>query len=1279
MCTWFLVAVTACGVSFAQTGGSSEYRVYQLQHKPVDDVQKMLADLLSEWGDQTQLVADARSNRILLSGPEKAHSIARELIESVDRAAVSPSTTKPVVRTYPCPGGRLAEVAADLRWQFSGRGDVRVSADADSAQLLVLAPPEVHKTIPEKLVAIRAGMSAAVTSSPTNAGTPPQGRFVSIPRGRIDRIEADLRKLLGNRLRPRTDRAPGQPQYWIVNRTGPIGELLIDRQHSGLVVFGTAALASQVEKLVEVLDTPGSVAGRALRVVPLRNADPAKVQQAYEAFRAGYKASPDASDGFLPGRLPHPQSLDQGSAIPHFGIQQVSYLFQESGGSSAAPAASGSANAGSSGTDSGGGEQIENVGVDVEIESLPDLDVIIVRGRERDVEEINRIIEEIERLSAEAEPQIEIYPLRHVAGDKLVEIVNQVNEQLIGGRQGSVSVTPLLKPNALLLIGWGEAVRAVKELIGKLDRPVEPATQFRIFPLAHAPAATIGPTIEQFLGGRGGLGPEIRVTVDPRTNSLLVYASHRDMEEVQALVQRLDTDSSQAVTRARIFKLENSLASDLAATLQGAIDSARGGGTAAEKSATLELLTFDGQGQQLLRSGILSEVEVTPDIHTNRIIVSGPADSMDLIAALIEQLDTPAAVSQIKVFRVINGDANSLALMLRGLLPSASGSAYGPQLTGAEGEASLVPVRFAVETRTNSIIATGSPGDLAIIEALLLRFDAEETQQRVNIVYRLRNAPATEVANSISLFLRSERQVQLAAPGAANPFQQIESEVIVVPEPVSNALIISATPRFFEDIRDLVEQIDAEPPQVVIQVLIVEVWLNDIDEFGVELGLQDSLLFDRSLLGNLLTTVETIQQSTPSGIILATADVIQAASSEPGYNFNNQALGNSGSDKALSSSSLLGGQGLSHFGVGRTNTDLGYGGLVLSASSESVSVLVRALQESRRLDVLSRPQIMTLDNQPAFIQVGKRVPRITGSTISTRGQINNIVLENVGLILGVTPRISPDGTVVMELDAEKSELDPNEGIPISVSTNGVPIFSPVINLATAQTTVSAPSGETVVIGGMITKNTAMTRRRVPYLADIPLLGHLFRFDSDVTRRSELLIILTPHVVRNMQDADRIKQIETDRIDWCLADVHAVHGPVGVRQEAVVYPDLNPRGIISAPVDESDGTQQHLQFSRPLESIPAPVPAPGVPALPPRAPAPGPPPVVQPLEEDSSNNKQIDSGRGQTVRASLPPTSGYRPPNVGYPQVANRPGATQNPAVRLPPTEPPVQSGETIYR
>ena len=267
--------------------------------------------------------------------------------------------------------------------------------------------------------------------------------------------------------------------------------------------------------------------------------------------------------------------------------------------------------------------------------------------------------------------------------------------------------------------------------------------------------------------------------------------------------------------------------------------------------------------------------------------------------------------------------------------------------------------------------------------------------------------------------------------------------MIIVPELASNSLVVSATPRYYKDVKELIEQLDERPPMVLIQVMIAEVQLNNTDEFGIQLGLQDSVLFDRSLLSDVITNTTTTTQTAASTV--SNTQVISATQS-PGYNFNNQALGNNGSTSALANAAKVGTQGLTDFSLGRVNNDLNFGGFIFSASSNSVNILLRALQEKRKLEVLSRPQVMALDGQTGLVQVGQRVPRITATSLTQFGQTNSIVYEPVGIILQVTPRISPDGLVVMQIGAEKSEVGIEaEGIPISVSASGQIVRAPRIN------------------------------------------------------------------------------------------------------------------------------------------------------------------------------------------------------------------------------------------
>ena len=1169
-----------------QASTEAQYRSYPLTHASSADVEQMLADLLRDVDSTAHIVVDSRKNQLLVRGSETVQRIARRLVESVDRppvatpAAATPAVEEPVLKPYECPRGQLESIADRLRSLYGERSGVRVAALTDRSQLLVLALPETHDIIARQLrsweTADRYKTPRAALATQTTAEAPQQpaqsaqsqtaDQFVRIVHTTIDRIESMLRTLLGKRL---TAGARIEPDYRFVNAAGREVHLTIDRRRHGFAVSGDRKLVGQFGRLLSTLDSRPETGDRKVRVVPVLRADPAKIKQAVDAYRSNRRPDPShAPEG--PPRNPVDPDQGQGpSAVLPLdaqsrldrpdGIRQVA--FQQDAADAQPP-------------NDGQPLDVRELGGDVEMETLPDLDVIILRGRDGDVEEITRIIEEIERLSVETEPAIEIYYLEHVRGESLETIINEISQDLIGGRQGRVSITPLVKPNALLLIGWGEAVKAVKELIRKLDQPVQPTTQFRVFRLQHAPATTVQTTVQQFFTGRTGLGPRVQVTADARTNSLVVEAAPRDMSEVETLVKQLDTGHADAVNQARVFRLKNSLATDVSQILTTAI-AAAAGGTGAQKSAVLELLTVDAEGERILKSGILSEVQITPDPRTNTLLISAPEESMDLLEALVRQLDErPSETSQIKVFRVTNGDATNLVRVLQSLLPGQTGGTSVPQLPSAEGETSLVPVRFAVDIRTNSIVATGAIGDLEIIEALLLRLDEEGFLDRENTVYRLRNAPALDVARAITEYLQRERDVERAAPGAESPFEQIESVVVVVPEPVSNALILSATPKYFEKIMKLVEELDAPPPQVMIQVLIAEVTLDDTDEFGVEFGFQDSILFNRSLLDNIEKLSQTV--SNP-GQPQVTSETIISQEGVPGFNFNStQPLGNN----VGKSREGLAGQGLSNFALGRMNSELGFGGLVLSASNESISVLIRALQESGRLEILSRPQVLTLDNQPAFIQVGQRVPRIIGTTVNQTGQVNTVQLENVGLILGVTPRISPDGTVVMDIDAEKSDLGPeSDGIPVSISSTGEVIRSPRVNIATAQTTVSAADGQTIVLGGMITKSKSELTRRVPYLADVPVLGHMFRYDSTINLRAELIIIMTPRIVQDAEDHERLKYVESARMHWCAGDVHELHGdpsfchsggcPICDGQIPVIYPDVDPSGMQPDRMDADD--------------------------------------------------------------------------------------------------------------
>ncbi|MCA9113792.1 MAG: hypothetical protein KDA79_01815 [Planctomycetaceae bacterium] len=899
---------------------------------------------------------------------------------------------------------------------------------------------------------------------------------------------------------------------------------------------------------------------------------------------------------------------------------------------------------------------IESLRGEVSVEALEELGVLILRGNEADVDSVMRVIRQLEVLGQGTVPEIHLLLLKNVNSESLAALLTSVYEELAGIRTSGtnttrrVAVLPVVKPNAVLIIAAAAEMDAVLELASELDRPVDPATELEVFSLRHAVAEQVLELLNEFYEERPGLGTRIRFVADVRTNSVIVQGRPADLQEVGTLIRRIDKGKSGAVSRMRIVPLQHAVADELALVLTSAMQSilgaqststAGGGGnlggaagaagTISEelrqgRSAVLEFFSTDGEARKLLRSGLLTDIRITPEPRTNSLLIAAPDVSHKLMVELIRQLDRPAtAVAEIKVFTLANSDAAAMVPLLESLFQQQEGGQGlpGVQLAGAEAAGSgLIPLRFSVDPRTNSIIASGGVESLQIVEAVLLRLDESDIRQRKNTVVKLKNSPVVEVAAAINTFLTSQRDLAQVDPELVSSTELLEREIIVVPEAVSNSLLISATPRYYDEILRLVGRLDEPPAQVIIQALLVEVELQNTDEFGVEIGFQDSVLFDRGITAadELLTIAQTT--TSPNGVQTTTQQVV-SQSATPGFLFNNQPLGNN----INANPGKVGTQGLSDFSLGRVNGDLGFGGLVLSASSEAVSVLLRALAAQRTVHILSRPQIRTLDNQLAQIQVGQQVPVVDGVTVTATGVTNPLIRQdNAGIILTVTPRISPDGTIVMETVAEKSQFS-GAGVPIFTdAATGNVIESPIKDITTARATVAVPNGQTIVLGGMITKTNDTLSRKVPWLGDLPVIGTAFRYDGTTSRRTELLIFLTPRIIRHDLDSEFIKQVEIERMHFLLDEAEEMHGPIlAAPAEPGLSPEVCPPGTIHPGAGQPfPGASQAPEFLPGFgtEMAPTPQPETSIPqrSLPGNVPA---APPGQPL----SPGQQLPAGPG----------------------------------------------------
>jgi len=470
----------------------------------------------------------------------------------------------------------------------------------------------------------------------------------------------------------------------------------------------------------------------------------------------------------------------------------------------------------------------------------------------------------------------------------------------------------------------------------------------------------------------------------------------------------------------------------------------------------------------------------------NILMITDTSRSMKRLMELISVFDTDALAKQrVRVFPIENARASDLVKDLQQIF-----SAYSLS------EKSTA-VRFLPIERLNSILAiSGNPSVYPQVQEWLEKLDKPQPKAGIqNFVYKVENGTAENLAMVLSSLYGTSRPTArggAGAPGAtgglggagimggggtagaaAPPLGgaggeisvaasggAFQASVRIVPDLVNNALLIQASAQDYETIRETLKQLDIIPRQVLIEAKVFEVDLTGALAFGVEAFLQQRSQANRSLLG---------QFSTAGG----------SGFPNPGLSFSTGTL------------------------VGRARELL----LFLNA------------QENRgRTRVLSAPTILASDNMPAHIQVGAEVPILTSQGVVPGAQAggsslftNTIQQRDTGVILSVTPRINPSGMVSMQVQQEVSSPQP----PAAGGPN-----SPSILKRSVSTQVTVKDGETIALGGIISENRIYSKSRVPLLGDIPGIGLLFGSTSYSVSRTELIVLLTPRV---MQDLDQIQQ------------------------------------------------------------------------------------------------------------------------------------------------------------
>jgi general secretion pathway protein D len=318
-----------------------------------------------------------------------------------------------------------------------------------------------------------------------------------------------------------------------------------------------------------------------------------------------------------------------------------------------------------------------------------------------------------------------------------------------------------------------------------------------------------------------------------------------------------------------------------------------------------------------------------------------------------------------------------------------------------------------------------------------------------------------------------------------NLLADLAGQVEIVADADTNSLLVLTATKYEETVRGIIADLDRPVPQVLIKCLIAEVTHDRSDDLGL----------DFSIL-NL-----------SKGLTVGS---------------NNGNVGAEGGTGAITSSS---------------------GGLAVNLVEGSVTTTLHALAVAGKMDVLSRPYILTSDNQEANILVGQNVPFISNTRTDATGNIiNTVQYQDVGIILDVTPHINADGLVVMDVNPEISDISAQT---IQIQGGPNPVNQPIFDSRSASTHVGVRDGNTIVIGGLMQDKKTQTINKVPILGDIPYLGLLFQRDQVLKEKTELLIFLTPHVA---QDPVNLPPMSADE----MKGIHLTPGAVqpGTFQEQI---------------------------------------------------------------------------------------------------------------------------------
>lgn len=513
----------------------------------------------------------------------------------------------------------------------------------------------------------------------------------------------------------------------------------------------------------------------------------------------------------------------------------------------------------------------------------------------------------------------------------------------------------------------------------------------------------------------------------------------------------------------------------------------------------------------VLRPLMGPSAQISAYTPSNMLIISDRASNVARLMRIIRRVDKPSTMG-IDIVPLHYASATNVVHMLDSL--------YSGQ---QQNEA--IPIRLVADPRTNSVLIAGSRSERLELRALIVSLDHPVSYGGNTQVIRLRYARAKSLAKILNAYLKAIEHEQATSKGAT-PSTSLRPTVVA--DDSINALVVTAPAKIMRSIRSIIDQLDVRRAQVLVQAIIAELTSNTAAQLGItwaELGAGEAGLTNFSGTGTGVVQIGEDYEAYQSGLLSTTSTSSTTTGALPTTTLN------------IPDGLLL--------GVGR-----------IVRNGLSFAALLNALASNTNTNILSTPSIVALDNQKAKIEVGQRVPFLTGqyaytsaSAVGGAGVVNpfqTIERHEVGITLEIRPRISAGNSIILKIKQKVSSLAPSVQGAIDLITNNRKI----------STTVLANNRQIIVLGGLISDQISETKEKVPLLGDIPLLGYLFRYASTSKQKQDLMVFLQPSILRTRREAN-LTTSQAYRFLRALELRHERPIPLMPRSHRPVLPKLAP--------------------------------------------------------------------------------------------------------------------------